>query len=276
MPKTAIIFAEAAEARRAIAQLIKPSGLFAKVCFSSTAKEVDFLLQNSQADMIFCNLLPTRDSNLRCTEELARLASSRQMPIVYCSQLTTKELRQLNIIPVDSPCLSYQTTATAVTQRLTRLLNQGGATPPRRNTLEKLIDKGTGVYNRFYFDSFLDHEISRSKLTGRPFSLLLIEPQPQPAPKAENWNRMLPTIAQAIKQQVRGSDLLCRVEEKRFALLLPETSDLNAEQVASRIRHKFQEGTTENTIGLNFGLASSSYNKNYNRQGLLQAAEAGL
>lgn len=276
MPKTAIIFAEAAEARRAIAQLIKPSELFSQVCFSSTGKEVTFLLQSRQIDMVFCDLPSAKSSSLRLAENLAKLTDSLQVPVVYCSQRNPEELQQLGIIPVDSPCLSYQTRATAVTQRLKRLLLQESAPVPRKAALEKLIDKSSGVYNRFYFDSFLDHEISRSKLTGRPFSLLLIEPNPQPLPKTTCLNHLLPTLASTIKEQIRASDLLCRVDQKRFALLLPETTNQNAEQVVSRIRRKLQEGPTESAIKLKFGLASSSQSNNDNRQRLLQAAEAGL
>lgn len=276
MQNTAIIIAEAAGERRTIAQLVKPSGHFEQIYFSSTCAEVEFLLKNARIDIVLHDFRPPEKSTLKLAEELGALTQARRIPLVFCSPLDPVELSQLGIIPPDSHCLSYETKPAAAALLLKRLLPSEAEEQPKQQHPGTLIDKSSGVYNRFYFDAILDQEISRSKLTGRPFSLLLIEPNNPPAPKGRAWSSVLPSVVMTIKAQVRTSDLLCRVEQKRFALLLPETSTNNAERVVGRLRSKLEEISAETSVRLNFGLASSCFSSHTNRQSLLRAAEAAL
>lgn len=273
MPNSAIIVAEAAEQRRSIAQLIKPTDLFTRIHFCGSSQDVKFLLKNTSVDMLLCDVYSPGKEALKDTAELTNLAVEHQAQLVFFSQLDPVELPLLGILPTGSHCLSYNSSIAMVSSLIKRLLSDAANPAHTKKTrkVDRLIDQNSGIYNRFYFDAFLDQELSRSKLTGRPFSLLLIEPQTEDTVKSSGWGNLLPSVALSIKTQIRTSDLLCRIEKKRLALLLPETSSSNAERVMHRIQHKTQEVVP---LDLKIGLASPHISNQFNRHGLLREAEA--
>lgn len=282
MNRTALIVAEAAGERRAIAQFLKPTELFEQIHFCGSHAEVDFLLEHSRIDMICCDVRPREKDALNRSSALAGHAKRQAIPLIFFSCFDPIELPLLGIIPADSHCLNYDSSISTASVLLRRLLTDDNPDrqPPQHSGSDKLIDMNSGIYNRFYFDAILDQEISRSKLTGRPFSLLLIEPETSPQSLGRKalrtWNSLLPSVALTIKTQVRTSDLLCRLEKKRLALLLPETSFNNAEQVVNRLRSKIQELSDELQLKLKFGLASPAISSHVSRHGLLSQAEAAL
>lgn len=279
MNKSAIIVASAAEERRSIAKLLKPNGFFSAIHFSGTFEEVSFLLGNTHINILFCDVSVHENENLKLTAKLAALAEEYGIELVFFSHLDPVELPLLGFIPANSHCLSYDSSPSSATALIKRLLDSGPTTtlPIHLPTDKKLIDQSSGIYSRFYFDTFLDQELSRSKLTGRPFSLLLIEPQAlQPSTMNQAWGTLLPAMALAIKDQIRTSDLLCRIENTRLALVLPETTTINARRVIHRIMSKIQEGVSETPFNLKIGLASPSLSNHYNRHGMLTEAEASL
>lgn len=276
--KSAIIVAPAAEERRAIAQFLKPTELFAQIHFCGTSKEVDFLLTNSSIDIIFCDISAPKE-DLPFTASLIEIANQHTLQLVFFSHIDPAELTQLGSIPTGAHCLNYQSSPATAAALLNHLLHEESLnSSPAIDTLdENLIDSSSGVYNRFYFDTVLDQELSRSKLTGRPFSLLLIEPESNEQSTLDaNWTALLPSVTLTIKEQIRTSDLLCRIEKQRLALLLPETTSLNAERVSDRIQSKVLEIANEIPIALRVGLASPNRNNHFNRHGLLTEAEAAL
>lgn len=276
MTKSAVIVAEAAEERRSIAQLIKPTDIFSQIHFCSSPQEANFLFKNTSVDILLCSVYSPGKEALRSTAELSSLAREHEIQLVFCSALDPVELSLLGIIPAGSHCLSYDSSSSMAKDLFNRLLGNHSASDRRKSfpPADKLIDQNSGIYNRFYFDAFLDQELSRSKLTGRPFSLLLIEPQADKNNETSGWSNLLPSVALSIKTQIRTSDLLCRIEKKRLALLLPETSNSNAKQVMQRIQNKAQELAKEIPIDLKIGLASPNLTNQFNRHGLLRAAEA--
>jgi diguanylate cyclase (GGDEF)-like protein len=276
--KAAIIVAEAAEERRAIAQFLKPTELFAQIYFCGTSGEVEFLLENSAVDIVFCDLYSQGKETLPITATLVAVAGRYQLPLVFCSHLDPAELSQLGVIPAEAHCLNYDSSpaiAAALLRQLLQDVTSARASATLRS-VEKLIDSSSGIYNRFYFDVILDQELSRSKLTGRPFSLLLIDAAQEEMAQESSWLKLFPAVTLTIKEQIRTSDLLCRIEKKRLALLLPETSRANAGRVIDRIQNKVRELTGEVPIALKFGLASPNRNNRFNRHGLLSEAEAAM
>lgn len=278
MPKSAIVIAASAEDRRSIAQVIKPTEIFSQVHFCSSLQETRFLLDNSLVEMLFCDAYSSGGEALRFSAEITRLAEEYSSQVVFFSHLDPVELPLLGIIPEGSHCLSYESSSPITAALLERLLSDGATAREKKvGQGDKLIDKNSGVYNRFYFDVFLDQELSRSKLTGRPFSLLLIEPTKNEQPvESSSWGGSLSSVALTIKNQIRTSDLLCRIENKRLALLLPETTNMNAKRVMQRIQDKVQDLAKEFPLDLKIGMASPNLSNHYNRHGLLREAEAAF
>ena len=277
--KAAIIVAEAAEERRAIAQFLIPSKLFEQIHFCGTSQEVDFLLENSCIDLIFCDVYSQRKETLPFTASLIEIAETHNLQLVFCSHLNPDELAQLGVIPNGAHCLSYESSPATAVALLNHLLSEQptAAKTSATRSVEKLIDSSSGIYNRYYFDAILGQELSRAKLTGRPFSLLLIAPE-QNHKSAEDafGTDLLPAIALTIKEQIRAADLLCRIEPRRLALLLPETSSANAKRVIQRIQCQVRNLAGALPIALKFGLASPIHTNHFNNHSLLSEAEAAL
>ncbi|HVL95468.1 MAG TPA: GGDEF domain-containing protein [Solirubrobacteraceae bacterium] len=110
-----------------------------------------------------------------------------------------------------------------------------------REKLEQAVrDPLTGVYNRRYFFEALEKEVQRSRRYGSQAALVLVD--------ADDFKRVNDTrghsvgddvlrgIAQIAAGLLRPADSLARIGGEEFALLLPETSRMDALAVAERLR----------------------------------------
>lgn len=91
-----------------------------------------------------------------------------------------------------------------------------------------VLDSTTGVYNRAYFEQRLDEEISRAYRGSYPVAVMLVHVGlPEDLDSLVRMIRtddVLYTVAQSIRDHVRKMDLVARVGDMCFALLLPHTS----------------------------------------------------
>jgi diguanylate cyclase (GGDEF)-like protein len=103
-----------------------------------------------------------------------------------------------------------------------------------------VTDKLTGLYNRRYFMKILTLEINRAKRNNKPFSVMLID-----VDDFSNYNNtnghlagdtLLRKLAMIFKQSVRNVDTIGRYGGEEFIIILPESDDAQAFEVAERIR----------------------------------------
>jgi diguanylate cyclase (GGDEF)-like protein len=103
-----------------------------------------------------------------------------------------------------------------------------------------LTDALTGVSNRRFFDQRLHEEVARSLRHGVPLTGLLLD-----IDRFKNINdnyghpagdRVLIGVAERIRAQLRGSDVLARYGGEEFAVLLTQTGNKDAQDIAERIR----------------------------------------
>ena len=107
-----------------------------------------------------------------------------------------------------------------------------------------LLDPLTGVHNRRYFDQRLAEEVSLSLRQHKPLSCLFLDIDHF---KRFNDNyghqvgdRVLQDVAGVIKTQMRLSDVLGRYGGEEFAILLTNTAEKEAMDIAERIRHSVE------------------------------------
>jgi two-component system, cell cycle response regulator len=108
-----------------------------------------------------------------------------------------------------------------------------------------ITDKLTGLYNRSYFDHFLDLEIKRSYRQKTSVALLMLD--------IDNFkqindtfghlvgDRILNQLGGLIKSKIRETDLPARYGGEEFAVVMPNTNLHEAEQAAERLRQSIQE-----------------------------------
>lgn len=120
----------------------------------------------------------------------------------------------------------------------------------------------TGFYNVDYFHKRLNEEINRAERTGRPLSLLFVDLDYL---KLINdsyghfaGDRALRAVSKIIREYIRKVDIPARYGGDEIAIILPETDDIQAFQVAERIRRKAANTSFhENThLTLSIGIAT--------------------
>ncbi|HEY5489053.1 MAG TPA: diguanylate cyclase [Candidatus Limnocylindrales bacterium] len=156
--------------------------------------------------------------------------------------------------------------------------------------LEKLrsaadIDLVTGVHNHRYLQERLRQEIARSARSHAPLAVLMLDLDKfKPINDRfghSDGDRVLHNVATTIRAQVRTIDIVARYGGDEFVVLMPDTSDSAAEQVARRVvagvshqRHALSDGSHV-TVGISAGLAVYPSDGRNSAQ-LLQAADAAM
>lgn len=115
----------------------------------------------------------------------------------------------------------------------------------RRLEYQAHMDFLTGVANRRYFVQTAEAEVARSQRYARPLSLLMLDVDffkqvnDRYGHKAGDW--VLQHLTQLLQQGLRSADLLGRLGGEEFAILLPETAEIQAVEVAERLRRAVSE-----------------------------------
>lgn len=122
---------------------------------------------------------------------------------------------------------------------------------------QAVTDPLTGLFNRRYFFTVSPQWFARARRNGEPVSLLILDVDNFKAINDRlghnEGDRVLKTVARAIQETCRGSDIAVRWGGEEFAVLLPETDAAGAERAATRISTTVQERCG---ITLSFGAAT--------------------
>jgi diguanylate cyclase (GGDEF)-like protein len=130
----------------------------------------------------------------------------------------------------------------------------------------RLIDTPTGLWNRKYFDMQHISQLSLAKRSGRPLSCVVGEVDgileirlKFGEPAADEIQRK---IAGILTGRTRAEDVVCRLDDGKFAMLLVGTRSAGAAQLAERLRleiHRQLESrsSAEPVVTCAFGVADS-------------------
>lgn len=118
-----------------------------------------------------------------------------------------------------------------------RLLKQGHAKLAELSQTDAL----TGLYNFRYLISALDRELERSRRSGHPTALIMIDLD-RFKEINDRWghqvgNRALERAARIVARNIRKIDIACRYGGEEFTVVLPGTRLRHALEVAERLRH---------------------------------------
>lgn len=122
-------------------------------------------------------------------------------------------------------------------------------------------DELTGLANRRQPFESLNKEWSRSTRYERPLSLIVLDFDHfkviNDSYGHQVGDQVLASIARTLKQVVRPQDLVARHGGEEFSVLLPETSEEAALEVASRIHAAFAAMEYDNGKSENFSITTS-------------------
>jgi diguanylate cyclase (GGDEF)-like protein len=140
-------------------------------------------------------------------------------------------------------------------------------------------DPLTGLVNYRCLLDALRQEMARSRRTGRPFALLLVD---MDGLKAINdrfghlaGSRAICRVADVLRQSTRETDVVARFGGDEFAVVLPESGDAGGEAVLARVSERLARETAAPVLSVSGGHAV------FPRDGdsptlLLRAADRGL
>ncbi|MGB9865462.1 GGDEF domain-containing protein, partial [Fervidobacterium gondwanense] len=120
----------------------------------------------------------------------------------------------------------------------------------------------TGAYSRLFLDQFLEKELSKSKRTQHPTSVIFLDVNDF---KRINdvyghiyGDNVLKMLVETINKTIRSMDIVARYGGDEFVIVLPETDAQNAESVMKRIT----ENLKEHNIFVSYGIINiSGYNR---------------
>jgi RNA polymerase sigma-B factor len=106
------------------------------------------------------------------------------------------------------------------------------------NAAMSVIDPATGTYNGDYFTERLDEEISRAYRDGHKLAIVLINvslpDDLNPLVRMVRLDDVLYEVAQTMRSSIRKLDVLARIGETCFAVILPHTAQ-HVTTVAERL-----------------------------------------
>ncbi len=148
----------------------------------------------------------------------------------YVSHILRNGTKKLRKILITDEIRDTQMQRTLVSKRAWEGESSSGS--------ETVMDSTTGVYNRQYLTERLDEELSRAYRDRHKVALVLIDVcMPE---EIDNYVRMvrmddvLYTVAQSMRSNVRKMDVVARLGQTCFALILPHTAS-HAGVVADRM-----------------------------------------
>ena len=130
-----------------------------------------------------------------------------------------------------------------------------------------LTDPLTRINNRRFFDQRLTEEIGRSMRANEPISCLFIDIDHFKSINDENGHQqgdfILREVARLIREQLRNCDVIARYGGEEFAVLLTNTPEQIAWEVAERIRccidqHPFPLPESETTLAVSVSIGIST------------------
>jgi diguanylate cyclase (GGDEF)-like protein len=143
-------------------------------------------------------------------------------------------------------------------------------------------DRLTGIYNRRYFETSLQHEVERARRYSTALSLIIFD-----VDHFKHLNdhlghlagdRVLISLARECERSLRDSDVFCRFGGEEFAIIAPETNGQSARLLAQRIRQSIvslkMDGCNE-PVTISLGIAA--WDASFERQeDLIYAADKAL
>jgi diguanylate cyclase (GGDEF)-like protein len=142
-----------------------------------------------------------------------------------------------------------------------------------------ISDSLTGLANYRHLVDVLQNELERSGRTNRSFSVLLMD-----LDRLKGINdryghiagsHALCRVADTLRLQCRSIDTAARYGGDEFALVLPETGEIAAQQVADRIRDCLEIDEEVPRLSMSIGLATFPQSGNSVKQ-LLESADRAL
>lgn len=198
---------------------------------------------------------------LRCSHNKTHAISTSTLCIPLLAQGDTLGLFCLSTVELPQPT---QQLARTVAEQLSLAL----ANLHLRETLQQqsIRDPLTGLFNRRYLEETLTREVERAQRQRHKIGVILLDidhfKRFNDTYGHDAGDRVLETVAQLLRESVRGSDVACRYGGEEMILILPESPPGTTLARAEEIRQALSllqisyNGLTLNALTASLGVAS--------------------
>jgi diguanylate cyclase (GGDEF)-like protein len=146
---------------------------------------------------------------------------------------------------------------------------------------EAETDALTGLYNQRYFHETLRREVLRAQRYERNLALILFDVDDFKSINDQighlAGDRVLAQAADRLREAVRSVDVACRIGGDEFAVILPESSAVDADQLFRRVQSSMRGtalGPDEDRLRLSAGIAELQHGDT--AAGLFERADGAL
>jgi diguanylate cyclase (GGDEF)-like protein len=262
------------------------------------------LAEKHHPDLILLDIgMPIMDGHEVCSR-LKASEKTNDIPVIFISAFSDTEeiVKALSVGGVDYVTKPFQIEEVLARiaihiqiRYLQKLLEEKNtileAEIQRRKKVENQLkilaatDPLTKIYNRRQFFELAMNEYSRSRRSGKPLSIIMIDIDHF---KKVNdtyghlvGDQVLIYFAQLLKKCIRAYDLLGRYGGEEFVVMLPETNNQLAVMIAERLR-TFTEKTVlpvkshKISITASFGVSSNNKDSELPLEAILHRADQAL
>ncbi len=210
------------------------------------------LLVEHRPDLVICDLVMPTFDGLKFLALRATRTDITHIPVIM---LTSEDDTDRKVEVLDRGASDYVTkpfnekelvARVRVHHRVKVLQDQLLQANTRLESLA-LTDGLTGLFNRRYFDNLLLRELKRALRYKKVFSIILIDIDHFKQVNDDYGHLMgdevLRKISRVVAVNVRSVDSVARYGGEELAVVLPETGEKAALEVAERLRKKIAEST---------------------------------
>ena len=250
-------------------------------------KGLDFVsLVNEESGPRLQEALAAADSGGRQLEVVHKAPDGRIHPVHY--SLCRMDLEDLHLVgAVGRSKTADLELLGEITQLNLELENKQSELAEAYSRLEQLAvtDQITGLYNRHYFFTIVQHFFEEARRYGQALICFMLDVDHF---KSINdtyghmfGDHVLKTIAERLKEATRRSDLLARYGGEEFILVAPNTDLATAQMLAERLRtsierEPFTQGNTTTKVTISIGLAGTEVIREGPFEHLLDSADQAL
>ncbi|MEN2979502.1 PleD family two-component system response regulator [Tistrella bauzanensis] len=210
-----------------------------------TALEALDLARTEGFDLIVVNMLIETFDPLRLCSQMRAIDETRQTPILVIvghddiermAKALDLGVNDYLMMPLDVNELVARVRTQVRRKRYQDRLRQNY----QRSIALAATDGLTGLYNRRYLSAHLQRMFVRAGHDGRPLAVLMLDidhfKQLNDTYGHDAGDRVLQAMADRMTRHVRGVDLVARYGGEEFVMVLPDSDQRSAHEVAERVR----------------------------------------
>ncbi len=105
-----------------------------------------------------------------------------------------------------------------------------------------LVDEVTRLFNKDYFAECLSIEVERAKRYSRLMSLMFLKVSPVSGVASQSEENQVATqVAEILSKSLRRVDVICRLDQNKYGIILPDTANNTYGIIAKRIFKYFKQ-----------------------------------